>query len=194
MFDISETGGVEPDRRVEVPQHPERAECFEVQLANYVFPAPPSGSARVDMPVLLTPPLEERNARAEATEGVSQRLAPEVIRKVVRDHFPGFGECYEALGHPLPDASATLRFTIARDGKVSDGEVESPEQPKLGGCLDTEMRSMLFPPPEDGIVTVTYPIFFSPGKPEAALVARRGSPAASLSAGGAAPSAAWRPA
>jgi beta-lactamase regulating signal transducer with metallopeptidase domain len=166
VFEIAESGWVEAGRRVEVAQHPELAECFEVQLARYVFPAPSSGTVQVDMPVLLTPPLDERNARAEAKEGVSQRLAPEVIRKVVRDYYDGFRACYEELGHPLPDTWATMKFTIARDGKVSDGEVESPEHPSLGKCLDGVMRSMVFPPPQDGIVTVAYPLAFAPGEPE----------------------------
>jgi beta-lactamase regulating signal transducer with metallopeptidase domain len=165
VFEIAESGWVKEGRRVEAAKHPELEECFGHQLARYVFPAPSSGTVQVDMPVQLTPSLEERNARAEAKEGVSQRLAPEVIRKVVRDYYSGFRDCYEALGHPLPDTWATLKFTIARDGKVSDGEVESPEHPKLGQCLDGVMRSMVFPAPGDGIVTVAYPIMFAPGEP-----------------------------
>lgn len=166
VFEIAESGWVKAGRRIEVAKHPELAECFEVQLARYVFPAPSSGTVQVDMPIQLTPPLDERNALAEAKEGVSHRLAPEVIRKVVRDYYPGFRGCYEELGHPLPDTWATLKFTIARDGKVSDGEVESPEHPALGKCLDSVMRSMVFPPPKDGIVTVGYPLAFAPGEPE----------------------------
>jgi len=165
VFEIAESGWVNAGRRVEVANHPELAECFEFQLARYVFPAPSSGSVQVDMPIQLTPPLAERNARAEAKEGVSQRLDPEVIRKVVRDYYQGFRDCYEKLGQPLPDTWATLKFTIARDGKVSDGEVESPEHPALGKCLDGVMRSMVFPSPKDGIVTVSYPIAFAPGEP-----------------------------
>jgi hypothetical protein len=60
-----------------------------------------------------------------------------------------------------------LKFTIGRGGAVSDGEVESPEHPELGRCLDGVMRSMVFPPPKDGIVTVGYPVMFAPGDPEA---------------------------
>jgi hypothetical protein len=164
VFEIAESGWVEEGRRVDVAQHPELEECFGHQLARYVFPAPSSGTVEVDMLVQLTPSLEERNARA-AKEGVSHRLDPELIRKIVRDSYGGFRDCYETLGQPLPDTWATLKFTIARDGKVSDGEVESPEHPKLGKCLDPVMRSMVFPAPKDGIVTVVYPVMFAPGEP-----------------------------
>jgi beta-lactamase regulating signal transducer with metallopeptidase domain len=164
MFEVGENGRVRSGR-VEVPHHPELTSCFESALQKFVFPAPSSGTAQVDMPVELSPPLEERNARAEKKEGVSQRLAPEVIRKVVRDYYTGFRDCYEALGHPLPDTHAKLNFTIGRNGKVSDGEVESKEHPALGKCLDGVMRSMVFPAPKDGIVTVGYPLMFAPGEP-----------------------------
>lgn len=164
IFEVAGNGTVSSGR-VDVPQHRELTSCFESALRKFVFPAPSGGTVQVDMPVLLTPPLQERNARTEKKEGVSQRLDPEVIRKVVRDSYGGFRDCYEALGHPLPDTWAKLNFTIARDGKVSDGEVESPEYPALGKCLDPVMRSMVFPAPKDGIVTVGYPLMFAPGEP-----------------------------
>jgi hypothetical protein len=165
IFEVAENGTVSSSR-VEVPEHPELTSCLESALRKFVFPQPSSGTVQVDMPAELSPPLEERNARAEKKEGVSQRLAPEVIRKVVRDYYPGIRQCYEALGQPLPATRAKLNFTIARDGKVSDGEVESKEYPALGKCLDGVMRSMVFPPPKDGIVTVGYPLEFAPGEPD----------------------------
>jgi beta-lactamase regulating signal transducer with metallopeptidase domain len=165
IFEVAENGTVRSGR-VEVLHHPELTSCFESALQKFVFPAPSSGTVQVDMPVELSPPLEERNARAAKKEGISQRLAPEVIRKVVRDHYEGFRGCYEQLGQPLPATKARLNFTIGRDGKVSDGEVESEEYPVLGQCLDIVMRSMVFPPPQDGIVTVAYPVAFAPGEPE----------------------------
>lgn len=168
LFTIGEDGTVQPGARAVVPAHPELAPCFESQLYQYEFPAPSSGTVEVDMPTELSPPLDERNAIAEAKEGVSQRLAPEVIRGVVRDHYDAFRACYEALGNPLPDAQATMRFTISREGKVSDGEVKSEEHPALGKCLDPVMRSMVFPAPEDGIVTVEYPLAFEAAQSESA--------------------------
>ena len=80
---------------------------------------------------------------------------------MVREHYGAFRICYEALPEPRPATRATLSFTIGRDGSVVDGEVESPDHPSLGRCLDPAMRSMQFPEPKDGIVTVTYPLEFS---------------------------------
>lgn len=166
VFTIAENGSVSSGR-VENPAQPQLTPCFESALRKFVFPPPASGTVQVDMPTMLTPPLEERNARAGDREGVSQRIPKEVIRKVVKEYYPGFRQCYEALGHPLPDTWARLKFTIARDGTVSDGEVESPEYPALGKCFDGVMRSMVFPAPKDGIVTVEYPIYVAPGEPDA---------------------------
>lgn len=165
IFEIAENGTVRSSR-VEVPAHPELTSCLEAALRKFVFPAPSSGTVQVDMPAMLSPPFAERQAITERKEGTSQRLAPEVIRKVVRDYYWGFRGCYEALGQPLPATRAKLNFTISRDGKVSDGEVESKEYPAFAKCLDGVMRSMVFPPPGDGIVTVGYPLEFAPGEPD----------------------------
>ena len=165
LFEIAENGSV-ASGRVEVAEHPELGPCFESALRSLVFPAPSSGRVKVDMQAELSPPLQERNARAEAKEGVSHRLAPEVIRTVVRENYGAFRLCYEALPEPRPATRAKLSFTIGRDGSVVDGEVESPEYPSLGRCLDPAMRAMRFPEPKDGIVTVGYPLEFS-GEPPA---------------------------
>ena len=160
-FEITETGSVAWGR-VAVADHPELAPCLESALRSYVFPRPSSGTVMVDMPAELSPPYAERTAIAEAKEGISHRLPTQVIRDTVRSYFDQFKACYEVFPHPRPTTTATLRFTIARDGKVSDGEVESKEHPSLGKCLDPVMRSMVFPPPNDGIVTVGYPVQFAP--------------------------------
>jgi hypothetical protein len=59
----------------------------------------------------------------------------------------------------------TLDFTIGRDGKVMDGTATDEGQPRLAACFDTVMRGMIFPAPEDGIVTVTYPVMVAPDEP-----------------------------
>jgi hypothetical protein len=168
LFDIAENGRVSSGH-VQVDQHPELAPCLEGIMKGFVFPAPSSGTVKVDFPVELTPPLEERNAHREATEGVSHRLAPEVIRNVVRESRPGFSACYEALPAPQPPLHVKMHFTIARDGSVVDGQVEpidgpteSKELQRFVQCVDEVMRAMVFPAPKDGIVTVGYPLMFAP--------------------------------
>jgi hypothetical protein len=59
----------------------------------------------------------------------------------------------------------TLDFTISRQGKVVDGNATDESHPELAACFDTVMRSMVFPAPEDGIVTVTYPVMVAPDEP-----------------------------
>lgn len=161
IFEIAENGTVK-SARVIAAEHTQLEPCLESALRTFVFPKPSSGAVQVDMPAELSPPLDERNARAEAREGVSQRLPAKVIQDTVRGYFGQFRTCYEAFPEPRPATSVQLKFTIGRDGKVSDGEVESKEHPSLGKCLDPVMRSMLFPAPEDGIVTVVYPVVFGP--------------------------------
>jgi beta-lactamase regulating signal transducer with metallopeptidase domain len=161
LFDIAEDGRVKGGRLV-VPEHPALAPCLEGVMKAFVFPAPSAGTVTVDFPVKLTPPLEERNAQAEAEHGVSHRLSKEVIRWVVKDHYSGFSACYEALPQPWPSLTMKLDFTIGIDGSVIDGEVKPKEPPEFARCLDGVMRSMVFPPPKDGIVTVVYPVMFAP--------------------------------
>jgi beta-lactamase regulating signal transducer with metallopeptidase domain len=160
LFEIDENGHVSSGR-AEVPQHPELAPCIEGVLKRMVFPKPSSGTVRVDMPGMLTPMLEERQARAEADQGRA-RLSKEVIREVVRTSYERVRTCYEALPRPLPAVTLKLEFTIGRDGTVIDGQVESKEYPGLAACLDGIMRSLVFPAPKTGIVTVVYPIIMSP--------------------------------
>lgn len=169
-FDIAENGRVSSSR-VSVPSHPELEPCLQSVLMNEQFPAPAGGTVHVELPTKLSPPYDERRAVDEARESTSQRLPPEVIRATVRSYYGGFRDCYEAQLPELASARVTLRFTIGRDGSVTDGEAvdeteaESERSAELSRCLDGVMRTMRFPAPRDGIVTVGYPIFFERGAP-----------------------------
>jgi hypothetical protein len=92
-----------------------------------------------------------------------------VIQKVVRDSFDRIRTCYEALPKPLPTLKLIMEFTIGRDGNVIDGNVESKEYPALAQCVDGVMRSLVFPAPKTGIVTVAFPIMLSPDPPPEAV-------------------------
>jgi hypothetical protein len=92
---------------------------------------------------------------------VSGRLAPDTIRRVVRDSFGSFRKCYEALPQMVP-TTATMRFTIGEEGRVTQGEVTAEIQ-QLGECVRAAMFTLVFPPPVGGVVTVGYPIVFEPG-------------------------------
>jgi hypothetical protein len=95
------------------------------------------------------------------------RLAPEVIQRGVRDHFSDFRRCYEdgLRRDPTLVGRAQMRFVIGRDGKVSSVSSAGSDLPDLASraCLRRAFARMEFPAPSCGIVTVTYPIQFSPG-------------------------------
>jgi beta-lactamase regulating signal transducer with metallopeptidase domain len=90
------------------------------------------------------------------------RLAPERIQEVVQAAYPQFGKCYDALPEPKRSVRIELHFTIGTDGRVSDGHVDAEQEPKLGKCADPILQRLQFPKPNGGIVTVVYPIDFSP--------------------------------
>lgn len=97
-----------------------------------------------------------------AESGASGRLPAERIEAVVRAAHPAFGDCYDALPDPKPSVRIELHFTIGRDGRVSEGHIDAERAPKLGKCAEPILRRLQFPKPEGGIVTVVYPIDFSP--------------------------------
>lgn len=115
---------------------------------------------------------------------VKGRLPPEVIQKVVRDNFGGMRKCYEdgLRTDAKLKGKITTRFVIERDGHVSSAadihdapapgplEKEILPQPKdprfpdaaVVDCVVGRFAALTFPQPQGGIVTVVYPIIFSP--------------------------------
>lgn len=97
---------------------------------------------------------------------VSGRLPPEAVQRIVRQNFGRFRYCYEkALVHtPALSGRVAVRFVIGRDGavgSVADGGSSMPD-PAVVSCVVRAFYTLSFPQPEGGIVTVTYPIVFSP--------------------------------
>jgi hypothetical protein len=96
----------------------------------------------------------------------SGRLPAEAIQRVVRQNFGRFRACYEPalLRTPNLAGRVSTRFVIGRDGAVSnvaDGGSDIPD-PSVASCVVRAFYGLSFPQPEWGIVTVTYPIAFSP--------------------------------
>ncbi len=98
---------------------------------------------------------------------VNGRLPAEVIRRIVRQNFGRFRMCYEqGLGrNPNLEGRVGVRFVIGRDGAVSNVGNGGSDIPDSGvvSCVISAFYGLSFPQPEGGIVTVTYPIMFSPG-------------------------------
>lgn len=95
------------------------------------------------------------------------RLPAEHIRSTVRSSFDSLRKCYEDLGlkkDPKMKGLIKVRFVIGRDGTVThagSGEYTFPEC-SVGVCILEEFSKLKFDKPAGGIVTVTYPIKFSP--------------------------------
>jgi tetratricopeptide (TPR) repeat protein len=100
-----------------------------------------------------------------STSTVSGRIAPETIHAVVRRSFAGLRRCYEAgLGRdPNLAGRAAVRFSVGRDGAVATVTVDGELDAVTNACLASAFRGLTFPAPEGGVITVTYPLTFSPG-------------------------------
>jgi hypothetical protein len=101
------------------------------------------------------------------TSTVTGRLPPEVIQRIVRQNFGRFRLCYEngLRNNPNLAGRVGVRFVIGRDGAVSNvgnGGSDLPDSAVVS-CVVRAFYGLSFPQPENGIVTVTYPIVFTPG-------------------------------
>ena len=97
---------------------------------------------------------------------VGGRLPPEVIQRIVRQNYGRYKVCYEAALRTNPTLTGHVRvnFSIGRDGAVataSDGGSDMPDQGVIS-CVTRAFMNLSFPQPEGGIVTVQYPLLFTP--------------------------------
>jgi hypothetical protein len=104
--------------------------------------------------------------RMGATQ-VNGRLPPEVIQRIVRQNYGRFRLCYEngLRNNPNLQGRVSVRFVIGRDGAVSNVGNAGSDMPdgSVVQCVTRAYYGLSFPQPEGGIVTVVYPIMFSPG-------------------------------
>ena len=86
------------------------------------------------------------------------RLDPLEIQRVVRARFGAIRGCYEEGLRRNPDLTGrvAVRFVVGRAG--ANGSAISGVK-----CILNTFRAMRFPAPSGGLVTVVYPIQFSPG-------------------------------
>ncbi|MFT3767196.1 MAG: AgmX/PglI C-terminal domain-containing protein [Minicystis sp.] len=126
----------------------------------------------ISPPVLVTDLVAtaQRPARARvAASGmsVSGRLPPEVVSRILRANQGRFRSCYAAGLRTNPNlmGRVTARFVIDRDGYVSlvqNGGLDMPDA-SVVSCVVRALYGLHFPRPDAGIVTVAYPLHFSPG-------------------------------
>jgi hypothetical protein len=98
---------------------------------------------------------------------LSGRLPPEVVQRIVRQNYGRFRMCYESGLQRNPNLSGrvTARFVIGRDGavaNVANGGSDLPDS-SVVSCVVAAFYGLSFPTPENGIVSVSYPILFAPG-------------------------------
>ncbi len=96
---------------------------------------------------------------------VSGRLPPEVIQRIVRANLGRIRVCYEAglKKNPSLAGRVTVRFVIGADGSVSTASAKSDlSEPLVESCVTRAFQTLTFPKPEGGIVSVSYPLVFSP--------------------------------
>ena len=107
----------------------------------------------------------EFQIRMGATK-VEGRLPPEVVQRIVRQNFGRFRLCYEAglRSNPSLQGRVSVRFIIQRDGGVTgvNGGGDLPDAAVVR-CVAAAFNGLSFPQPEGGLVTVEYPIAFTPG-------------------------------
>lgn len=98
---------------------------------------------------------------------VSGRVPPEVVQRIVRQRFGSFRACYEAglRSNPNLQGRVSVRFVIASDGRVSTAANGGSDMPDASvvSCVVRAFGGLVFPQPEGGIVTVVYPMVFTPG-------------------------------
>ncbi len=98
---------------------------------------------------------------------VTGKLPKEVIQRIVRQNYGRFRLCYEkGLGvNPNLEGRVSVRFKIAGDGSVGNVANGGSSLPDSGvvDCIVRAFYGLSFPKPEEGSVSVVYPIMFSPG-------------------------------
>jgi len=98
---------------------------------------------------------------------VNGHLPAEVVQRIVRQNYGRFRQCYEngLRTNPNLTGRVSARFVIGREGSVTNVQNGGSDLPDSGvvSCVVSAFYGLSFPTPEAGIVTVTYPIMFSPG-------------------------------
>ena len=106
-----------------------------------------------------------------AAAKASSALAPDTIRRVVRNANAKFLACYQAAlqKNPTLAGRVTVKFTIDKNGApkavtVAGGDLTDKS---VGQCLTKAVASLTFPQPDRGEVLVSYPFAFTPADAQA---------------------------
>ncbi len=110
---------------------------------------------------------KDHGMRAGVTTVERGSLPADVIQRIVRQNYGRFRMCYEQglKKNPNLQGRVSVSFVIDRTGAVSNAHNGGSDLPDSGvvSCVVGQYYGLSFPAPQDGVVTVNYPIMFSPG-------------------------------
>jgi hypothetical protein len=128
-------------------------------------------------PTVASPAVEATSAVAEVPvlgvdttmfngKQVRGRLEPDRIRSVVVEHVELFARCYDEGRRTSPtlQGKVTVKFEIDPNGivtKSADARSDLPDAAVVQ-CVVDAYRTLRFPKPDGGVVTVYFPLIFNP--------------------------------
>ena len=115
----------------------------------------------LDLGVPPPPPLPPVAAMVPDGSG---HLDPDVLRRVLRVHTAAFRRCYEAglAKNPALEGRLTLSLVIDATGAVTSAEDTPPLADRaVAACVRRHAKTIVFPSPEGGGVSVVYPLVFA---------------------------------
>lgn len=144
----------------------ELGECVANALSPVVFDPAASGVSTYRV-TFMEPRRIKPPTMSESAPTVTGSLPKDVIRRILRAHFPRMRYCYEkALAtDPKLAGKVTVNFGIDKSGAVTDPKITDGTiaDATMRACIVTAMKAISFPAPDGGPVTVTYPLIFNPG-------------------------------
>jgi hypothetical protein len=113
-----------------------------------------------------TPHKQRQLAMRYSDPQTNGHLPAEVIQRIVRQNDGRYRFCYEngLKANPNLQGRVTVRFLIDRGGAVAVASDFGSDIPDEGvrRCVVSSFTALSFPAPDSGVVTVVYPIVFSP--------------------------------
>lgn len=138
------------------------AGCGGSQPAPSSAPPAPPPAPEIHIAPEYVPPLA--SSAEEPDAGPPQLLSREAVQQVIRQWYPEVRGCYEREVRNQPNlrGKVVVRFMIGEEGKVLTVDMDSSEidSPEVIDCVRKLFGLMEFPPPEKGMILITYPFEF----------------------------------
>jgi hypothetical protein len=89
-------------------------------------------------------------------------LAPEAIRRYLRQHLPGFRDC--DAKRPTLAGTIDVHFVVGADGSVTQASVTAGLDLAVDGCVLDEIKRIQFPSPTNGaaVDVTSFPLHLAP--------------------------------